>query len=339
MLNKIESIFKKAQEFTIDNINTLEEFKRTYLRFKIKELFIVLKDSDAKMKKILGPKVNKLKQYLDDKYKESLVRITNKNINDIPKNLDYTLRYNSCSIGAHHPLSLVRDRMISILGKLGFNLADGPEIEDDWHNFTALNVPQDHPARDLQDTFFISDDMNMMLRTHTSSVQIRSLEKGKLPLRIISTGRTYRNETISARSHCMFHQFEGLYVDENVTFMDLKEVIDFLFKELFGCSVKTRYRPSYFPFTEPSVEIDVTCTLCNGKGCSACKHSGWLEVCGGGMVDPNVLINTGVDPKIYSGFAFGSGLERLTMLLYHVEDIRYFTNNDLRFLRYDTNAL
>lgn len=234
--------------------------------------------------------------------------------------------------GSRHPLAVVRNEIIAIFTKLGFVVSDGPEIEDDKHNFGMLNFPQDHPARDMQDTFFISPDMNVLLRTHTSSVQAHEMSEMKPPIRSLSPGRVYRNEAISARAHCLFHQVEGLYVDKNVSFADLKQTLDYFAKELFGENTKIRLRPSYFPFTEPSAEVDVSCTLCGGKGCNVCKDTGWLEILGCGMIDPNVFVSTGIDPEVWSGFAFGMGIERITMLKYGIKDLRLFFENDVRFL-------
>ena len=234
-------------------------------------------------------------------------------------------------VGSRHPLSLVKNEMIEIFKRIGFVVEDGPEIEDDWHNFTALNLPENHPARDMQDTFYIDYAANKLLRTHTSSAQIRVMEKQKPPIRIITPGRVYRNETISARAHCTFHQVEGLYIDKTVSFADLKQTLYYFAKEMFG-SDNIRMRPSYFPFTEPSAEIDVSCFICDSKGCAVCKHSGWVEIGGCGMVDPAVLINAGIDPEEYTGFAFGMGIERITMLKYGINDIRLFFENDKRFL-------
>ena len=223
--------------------------------------------------------------------------------------------------------------MIEIFKRIGFTVSEGPEIEDDWHNFTALNLPEEHPARDMQDTFFIEKDLNVLLRTHTSSVQVRYMQSNKPPIRTISPGRVYRNEAISARAHCIFHQVEGLYIDKNVSFADLKQTLVYFAKEMFGEQTEIRLRPSYFPFTEPSAEVDVSCNICAGKGCNVCKYTGYLEILGCGMVDPNVLINCGIDPEEYSGFAFGMGVERIAMLKYQVKDLRLFFENDVRFLR------
>jgi phenylalanyl-tRNA synthetase alpha chain len=249
------------------------------------------------------------------------------------KSSDLTKSGEDASIGSHHPLTLVKREIISIFSRIGFTVSEGPEIEDDWHNFSALNFPEEHPARDMQDTFFIEKgEKEMALRTHTSSVQVRVMENTNPPIRTISPGRVYRNEAISARAHCFFHQLEGLYIDKNVSFADLKQTLLFFAREMFGEKAQIRLRPSYFPFTEPSAEVDVSCTLCNSKGCNVCKYSGWLEILGCGMVDPSVLEASGIDSKIYSGFAFGMGIERIAQLKYRVTDLRLYSENDIRFL-------
>ena len=242
-------------------------------------------------------------------------------------------------LGARHPISITREEILSIFKKFGFSVAEGPEIEDDWHVFSALNFPPEHPARDMQDTFFINNqsDNNILLRTHTSSVQVRTMETKSLPIRVVCPGRVFRNEAISARAHCIFHQVEGLYIDKNVSFADLKQAILLFAQEMFGEETKIRLRPSYFPFTEPSAEVDVSCNICKGKGCSICKGTGWLEILGCGMVDPNVLVSNGIDPNVYSGFAFGMGIERIAMLKWQVKDLRHYFENDVKFLReFDT---
>jgi phenylalanyl-tRNA synthetase alpha chain len=244
------------------------------------------------------------------------------------------------SIGSRHPLSLVRSEIIEIFSRIGFSVSEGPEIEDDWHNFSALNFPPEHPARDMQDTFFIEKgEREIALRTHTSSVQVRVMENSKPPIRTISPGRVYRNEAISARAHCFFHQVEGLYVDKGVSFADLKQTLLYFAKELFGEKAQIRLRPSYFPFTEPSAEVDVSCTICNSKGCNVCKYSGWLEILGCGMVDPNVLDACGIDSNEYTGYAFGMGIERITQLKYKVNDLRLYSENDIRFLKQFTSGI
>jgi phenylalanyl-tRNA synthetase alpha chain len=251
-------------------------------------------------------------------------------------NFDFTLPGDPIPVGTRHPLNLVRNQMVSIFKRLGFAVAEGPEVEDDWHNFGAMNLPADHPARDMQDTFYVQEasenNAAWLLRTHTSSVQARVMESQKPPIRVICPGRVYRNETISARAHCFFHQVEGLYIDENVSFADLKQTLYFFVQEMFGKDVKVRFRPSYFPFTEPSAEMDISCQICAGKGCNICKHTGWVEILGSGMVHPKVLENFDIDPEKYTGFAFGMGVERIAQLKYQVNDLRLYSQNDLRFL-------
>jgi phenylalanyl-tRNA synthetase alpha chain len=249
--------------------------------------------------------------------------------------IDLTLPAEPYAIGSRHPISIVRSRILEIFSHIGFTVAEGPEIEDDWHNFSALNFPENHPARDMQDTFFIEDsgEKEMALRTHTSSVQVRVMESTKPPIRILAPGRVYRNEAISARAHCFFHQVEGLYVDEGVSFADLKQTLLYFAQEMFDANTKIRLRPSYFPFTEPSAEMDISCNICGGKGCNVCKYTGWVEILGCGMVDPNVLENCKIDSTKYSGFAFGMGIERITMLKYAINDLRLFSENDVRFLK------
>ena len=246
--------------------------------------------------------------------------------------IDLTLPGDNLALGARHPIQIVKNKIVEIFNRLGFVVEEDREIEDDWHNFTALNMPEDHPARDMQDTFFINLNPDIVLRTHTSSVQVRVMDRQKPPIRILSPGRVYRNETISARAHCYFHQVEGLYIDENVSFADLLQTLDYFVKELFGQETKIKLRPSYFPFTEPSAEVDVTCFICGGKGCNVCKYTGWVEILGCGMVDPKVLENCNIDAEKYSGFAFGMGVERITMLKYQIKDIRLLSENDIRFL-------
>ncbi|MDB5190764.1 MAG: phenylalanyl-tRNA synthetase alpha chain, partial [Segetibacter sp.] len=254
-------------------------------------------------------------------------------------NYDWSLPADPVTVGTRHPLSIVRNQIVSIFKRLGFAVAEGPEIEDDWHNFTALNLPENHPARDMQDTFYLNQKPDYLLRTHTSSVQARVMETQKPPIRIICPGRVYRNETISARAHCFFHQVEGLYVDDNVSFADLKQTLYFFVQEMFGKDVKVRFRPSYFPFTEPSAEMDISCTVCGGKGCSLCKHTGWVEILGCGMVHPKMLDNFSIDSNKYTGFAFGMGVERICQLKYRVNDLRLYSQNDVRFLKQFTGAV
>ncbi|MEM7037376.1 MAG: phenylalanine--tRNA ligase subunit alpha [Bacteroidota bacterium] len=270
-----------------------------------------------------------MKKAAQARFKELQLSETKKQETKGPE--DMTLPGDPHFYGARHPLSIIRNRIISIFEKIGFTIADGPEIEDDWHNFSALNMPEDHPARDMQDTFFLEE--NMVLRTHTSNVQIRVMETQKPPIRILAPGKVFRNETVSARAHAFFHQVEGLYIDKGVSFPDMVQVLDYFAKSMFGSHTKVKLRPSFFPFTEISAEMDVTCLICKGDGCPVCKHTGWVEIMGCGIVDPNVLKNCGIDPEEYSGYAFGMGVERIAMLVYGVDDLRLFSQNDLRFLQ------
>ena len=297
-----------------------------------------MKNVAPENKKEAGQLLNEFKLFTEAKFEE----LKSQTGNDQPttvNDIDLTLPGDNLPLGSRHPISLVKNRIISIFQRLGFAVAEGPEIEDDFHNFSALNLPEDHPARDMQDTFYISQNPDWLLRTHTSSVQVREMQKGKLPIRIICPGRVYRNETISARAHCFFHQVEGLYIAENVSFADLKQTLYFFVQEMFGADVKLRFRTSYFPFTEPSAEMDISCLICGGKGCNVCKHTGWVEILGCGMVHPNVLDNCGIDSNKYTGFAFGMGIERITMLKYQIKDLRLFSENDLRFLKQFTSAV
>lgn len=331
LIDEINRIAEEVKNFKIETKKDIEDFKHKFYS-QIKSLFENFKTLDIANKKIVGPEINKLKEKIDSFYKQACLSLSEKK--EEAKKIDYSLQFaNEDLIGNRHPMSLVKEKIFTILSNIGFSLTEGPEIEDDWHNFTALNVPQDHPARDMQDTFFLNEDFSKVLRTQTTGVDIRTFEKCQLPIRTMTIGRVYRNEDISYRSHCVFHQVDGVYVDKNVSFKDLKMTFNYIFKNLFGEDIKLRYRPSYFPFTEPSTEVDVSCFLCGGKGCNVCKYEGWLEVVGGGMLDPNVLKNANIDPEVYSGFAFGFGLERLAMLLYQIKDIRFFSTNDARFLR------
>ena len=297
-----------------------------------------MKNVPAENRREMGQVLNDLKLFAENKYEE--LKTANENgEEETESNLDLSLPGEALPLGSRHPISIVRNKIVSIFQRLGFAVAEGPEIEDDWHNFTALNLPENHPARDMQDTFYVSQNPDWMLRTHTSSVQVREMEKGKLPIRIICPGRVYRNETISARAHCFFHQVEGLYIADDVSFADLKQTLYFFVQEMFGENFKVRFRPSYFPFTEPSAEMDISCLICGGAGCNVCKHTGWVEILGSGMVHPKVLENCGIDSNKYSGFAFGMGIERITMLKYNIKDLRLFSENDLRFLKQFTSAL
>ena len=295
------------------------------------DLFAAFKTVPNKQKKAFGQALNQLKKAAQRKLDEC--KDSFDGAEDDSEKIDLSRPVSLDNLGSRHPISLVRNEVIEIFKRIGFTVSEGPEIEDDWHNFTALNLPEEHPARDMQDTFFIEKDLNVLLRTHTSSVQVRYMQSNKPPIRTISPGRVYRNEAISARAHCIFHQVEGLYIDKNVSFADLKQTLVYFAKEMFGEQTEIRLRPSYFPFTEPSAEVDVSCNICAGKGCNVCKYTGYLEILGCGMVDPNVLINCGIDPEEYSGFAFGMGVERIAMLKYQVKDLRLFFENDVRFLK------
>ena len=337
MQEKINQYTTEINSFQPKSNDELESFRIRFLGTKglIKDLFEEFKTVSSEEKRVMGKVLNEFKQMAEAKYqtlKESLETVENSTDSE----LDLTLPGEGYELGGRHPLSLVRKEIIEIFKKLGFNVAEGPEIEDDWHNFSALNFPEEHPARDMQDTFFIKkggENGDIALRTHTSSVQVRMMEAGKPPFRAIMPGRVYRNEAISARAHCFFHQVEGLYIDENVSFADLKQTLFHFVQELFGEDTKVRFRPSYFPFTEPSAEMDISCSICKGDGCQFCKHSGWVEILGCGMVDPNVLDNCDIDSKKFTGYAFGMGIERITNLKYQIKDLRLFSENDIRFLK------
>ena len=341
LLEKIEIYKKEIAEFNSTDKNIGETFRIKYLGTKglVKSVMSEIKNVPNERKKEFGQILNEFKIFAENKYEELKQNAVDRRPSTVDCEIDLTLPGDVLPLGSRHPLSIVKNKIISIFQRLGFAVAEGPEIEDDWHNFSALNLPEDHPARDMQDTFYISQNPDWMLRTHTSNVQVREMEKGKLPIRIICPGRVYRNETISARAHCFFHQVEGLYIAENVSFADLKQTLYFFVQEMFGEDVKIRFRPSYFPFTEPSAEMDISCLICNGQGCNICKHTGWVEILGCGMVHPNVLENCKIDSNKYSGFAFGMGIERITMLKYQIKDLRLFSENDLRFLKQFTSAV
>ena len=333
MKDQIDQVRIKMAEFVIDSSLSLEAFRIEFLGSKgvMKELYSLLKLVPNDEKRMIGLLLNDLRSEVEAKIELEKQNFLQLGVQD--KSSDLTKSGEDASIGSHHPLTLVKREIISIFSRIGYTVSEGPEIEDDWHNFSALNFPEEHPARDMQDTFFIEKgEKEMALRTHTSSVQVRVMENSKPPIRTISPGRVYRNEAISARAHCFFHQLEGLYIDKNVSFADLKQTLLFFAREMFGEKAQIRLRPSYFPFTEPSAEVDVSCTLCNSKGCNVCKYSGWLEILGCGMVDPSVLEASGIDSKIYSGFAFGMGIERIAQLKYRVTDLRLYSENDIRFL-------
>jgi len=338
LISDIKNYIKEVQEFTPQNINDLEQFRIRFLGKKgiIQEFFKHFKDISPEQKKEFGQHINHLKQLTQERVNIFANSLKNKQIKH--HYTDLTLPADPYESGSRHPLSVVRNEIISIFSKLGFSVSEGPEIEDDAHVFSKLNFPPDHPARDMQDTFFIENNPseenhnNVLLRTHTSSIQVRVMENQQPPLRTISPGRVFRNEAISARAHCIFHQIEGLYIDTNVSFAQLKQTLYYFSKEFFGSQTDIRFRPSFFPFTEPSAEMDITCMLCGGKGCNVCKYTGWLEILGCGIVDPNVLEFNGIDSEIYTGFAFGMGIERIAMLKYQINDLRLFFENDLRFL-------
>ena len=336
LLQQIETL---RTEITTFNEGDAETFRIKYLGSKglVKAIMGEMKNVAAENKKEAGQLLNEFKIFAEAKYDELKGSTNHKpqTTNDV----DLTLPADPLPLGSRHPISIVKNKIIAVFQRLGFAVAEGPEIEDDFHNFTALNLPENHPARDMQDTFYISQNPDWLLRTHTSSVQVREMQKGKLPIRIICPGRVYRNETISARAHCFFHQVEGLYIAENVSFADLKQTLYFFVQEMFGKDVKLRFRPSYFPFTEPSAEMDISCLICGGEGCSVCKKTGWVEILGCGMVHPNVLDNCGIDSNKYTGFAFGMGIERITMLKYQIKDLRLFSENDVRFLKQFTSAV
>ena len=340
LLKLVENTKEEIKNFSTTDKNPAEAFRIKFLGSKglVKSLMGEMKKLPPENKKQMGLVLNDLKLFAEKKYEE-LSRATGKSQPATNESFDLTLPGDALPLGGRHPISIVKNRIISIFQHLGFAVAEGPEIEDDWHNFTALNLPEDHPARDMQDTFYVSQSPDWMLRTHTSNVQVREMEKGKLPIRIVCPGRVYRNETISARAHIFFHQVEGLYIANDVSFADLKQTLYFFVNEMFGKEIKIRFRPSYFPFTEPSAEMDISCLICGGKGCNVCKHTGWVEILGCGMVHPNVLENCRIDSNIYSGFAFGMGIERITMLKYQIKDLRLFSENDLRFLKQFTSAV
>ena len=333
ILANIEEYSKEINAFHAENAEVLEQFRIKFLGVKglVKSLMGEMQHVPVDQKKSFGQILNGFKQLAEAKYNTEKERLSvGKSTSSFQ--MDPTLPGIPMASGSRHPVTLMRNKIVEIFERLSFTVAEGPEIEDDWHNFTALNLDENHPARDMQDTFYLSTDPAILLRTHTSNVQIRAMENHKPPIRIICPGRVYRNETISARSHCFFHQVEGLYIDENVSFADLKQTLYHFVKEMFGSDVKVRFRPSYFPFTEPSAEMDISCMLCHGDGCAVCKRTGWLEILGCGMVHPNVLSNCGIDPNKYTGFAFGMGVERPALLKYGITDIRLFSENDVRFL-------
>ena len=335
MKERIEALMAEIAALSCKNEQEVEEARVRLLGKKgsITALFEEFRTVAPELKREFGQKLNVLKNAAAAKIEELKETVAEAQTSGAPS-FDYTMPGDPVQLGSRHAVSIAREEIVSIFRKFGYDVAEGPEVEDDWHVFEALNFPPEHPAREMQDTFFISDSDNpVLLRTHTSSVQVRAMEKMPLPIRIVCPGRVFRNEAISARAHCIFHQVEGLYIDENVTFADMKQAILLFAREMFGAQSQIRMRPSYFPFTEPSAEVDVSCNICGGKGCNICKGTGWLEIMGCGMVDPNVLEASGIDSKKYSGFAFGMGVERIAMLKWQVRDLRNYFENDLRFLK------
>jgi len=333
MKEKINLLLEEIKTFTVESKDQLEDFRLKYLSKKgeISTLFDDFKNVVPEQRKEIGQLINTVKQLAQDKF--NAIKETLDIQSMVVTKEDFTKTAEPLNTGSRHPISIVRKEIVDIFSRLGFTVAEGPEIEDDWHVFSGLNFPEEHPARDMQDTFFISKNPDILLRTHTSSVQVRVMEKNQPPIRQIFPGRVFRNEAISARSHCIFHQIEGLYIDTDVSFADLKQTLLLFAKEFFGADTTIRLRPSFFPFTEPSAEMDVSCSICGGKGCNVCKYTGFLEILGCGMVDPRVLEASDIDSKKFTGFAFGMGIERIAMLKYQVKDIRYFFENDIRFLK------
>ena len=342
MENLVQQLEQYKNEIAAYEANTaaaVEAYRIKYLGTKgiVKAVMGEMKNVPNDQKKSFGLLLNEFRQIAEAKY-ETLKAALTGNQTEPAETFDSTLPGDVYPLGSRHPISIVRKNIIDIFHRLGFAVAEGPEIEDDWHNFGAMNLPADHPARDMQDTFYINKNPDWLLRTHTSSVQARVMEKQKPPIRVICPGRVYRNETISARAHCFFHQVEGLCIDDNVSFADLKQTLYFFVQEMFGKTVKIRFRPSYFPFTEPSAEMDISCLICGGDGCNVCKHTGWVEILGSGMVHPRVLEYFGIDSNKYTGFAFGMGMERICQLKYRVNDLRLYSQNDVRFLKQFTSA-
>ena len=333
MLDKIKELMQEVDALQAKTATEVEALRIKYLskKGKVTALMADFRNVPAEQKKEVGIKINELKNKAQERI--NALREALASTDTVDESIDITRTAYPIGLGTRHPLTLVKNEIIDIFSRLGFSLAEGPEVEDDWHVFSSMNFAEDHPARDMQDTFFVESHPDIILRTHTSSVQARVMERQQPPIRVICPGRVYRNEAISARAHCFFHQVEGLYVDKDVSFTDLKQVLLLFAKEMFGEDTKIRLRPSYFPFTEPSAEMDISCNICGGKGCSFCKHTGWVEILGCGMVDPNVLELNGIDSKKYKGYAFGMGVERITNLKYQVKDLRMFSENDVRFLK------
>ncbi|MBO4646189.1 MAG: phenylalanine--tRNA ligase subunit alpha [Bacteroidales bacterium] len=333
-MKSIDNISAEIENFKVSVAEDLERFRLQFLSKKseLQTLLGEIKNVPAEERKDFGQRVNQLKRRAQAFFEEQRERLESVAPTSNSQT-DVTRPASMVELGSRHPISLMMDNVCSIFEKIGFSTVSGPDIEDDWHIFTALNFPEEHPARDMQDTFFIDQKPDVALRTHTSTLQVRTMERHQPPIRVICPGRVFRNEAITSRAHCIFHQMEGLYIDKNVSFADMKQTLMYFAKEMFGEQTRIRLRPSYFPFTEPSAEMDVSCNLCGGKGCALCKHTGWVEILGCGMVDPNVLENCGIDSSVYSGFAFGLGIERMTMLKYRTNDIRLYFENDLRFVK------
>ena len=340
LLQQIENYKQEIAEVQANTAESVEAFRIQWLGTKgmLKNIMGEMKNVPNEHKRAFGQVLNDFKLFVEAKF-EALQEAIEGAGEAGDQSFDWSLPGSFVPVGTRHPLTIVRNQIVSIFKTLGFAIAEGPEIEDDWHNFGAMNLPEDHPARDMQDTFYINQNPAWLLRTHTSSVQARVMENQKPPIRVICPGRVYRNETISARAHCFFHQIEGLYIDENVSFADLKQTLYFFVQEMFGKGVQVRFRPSYFPFTEPSAEMDISCLICDSKGCNVCKHTGWVEILGSGMVHPKVLENFGIDSNKYTGFAFGMGVERICQLKYQVNDLRLYSQNDVRFLKQFTGAV
>lgn len=340
LLQQIENHKREIASYEAATAEAAESFRIKYLGTKglVKAIMGEMKNVPNDQKKQFGQVLNEFKLFAETKYETLKLQTTNHEL-QTTNEPDWSLPGDPFTVGTRHPITLVRNKIVSIFQRLGFAIAEGPEIEDDWHNFGAMNLPLDHPARDMQDTFYINQNPDWLLRTHTSSAQARVMEKQKPPIRVICPGRVYRNETISARAHCFFHQVEGLCIDEHVSFADLKQTLYYFVQEMFGKEVKIRFRPSYFPFTEPSAEMDISCLICGGSGCTVCKHTGWVEILGSGMVHPKVLENFNIDANKYTGFAFGMGIERICQLKYRVNDLRLYSQNDIRFLKQFTGAL
>jgi phenylalanyl-tRNA synthetase alpha chain len=340
MIERINQLVAEIEALKATSLEEVEQLRLKYLSKKglVSVLFDDFQHVSAEMKREVGRLLNELKNKTQQRITDLKSGFEAAETSIIP-NLDLTRPVDHIQPGTRHPLSIVRNQILDIFGRIGFTVSEGPEIENDWYNFSALNFPAEHPARDMQDTFFIATNPDILLRTHTSSVQVRIMETTKPPVRMIFPGRVFRNEAISARAHCIFHQVEGLYIDKNVSFADLKQTLMYFAKEMFGEKTEIRLRPSYFPFTEPSGEMDVSCNICGGAGCNICKYTGWVEILGCGMVDPVVLENCGIDSQVYTGFAFGMGIERITMLKYQIRDLRLFFENDVRFLKQFTGAI